>query len=320
MSESDLSLDESSFHISDYSTSTMEDASPRIITGNRKKVYNATPIQTFKPEVVSRQVTMERRTRGSDSISNFSLSGSSSGSPWVDDTGSSSRTTESEIFLSLKEQIRFDEARARLKATQKRPRSVPKRRIQHYDSSSSVCTGNDPTKPIDVTEANDISLVPAFLEHLRQKRQGNDESITPSKFRINEIVKDTKDIPKARIVGLLPSIVEGHEVKPQNRKKGVVTRPVPPIIVPEFCIRDDEVSSLGATFSYVRAKGSHPRQQSKHRVDLEHGITSSKCETDSEIGSGWIEKRTNLELFLIFLVASSSVVLIALVTIIFARN
>ena len=328
MSESDLSLpdDDSSFHPSDYSESSLDD---RPVTKSRNKMRpNLSPIRSIHSEDVHQLNPTKTLIRKGGSI-NISASGSSSGSPWVDDTGSSSSTSsdasKSRILLSISEQIRFDEARERLKQSQKRTRSAQKNRGQTYDSSASVSTGKHPLKPIDVTDAHDTLMMPPILEKLRYTRQRYEVSTSSASMKSKEIVKIRNDVPTSRIVGVLPAISEGKNLKKtRDRNKGTnaSSRSVPPIVVPEFCSPADDLSSLGVTFSYSKARMSNHRSrlECSDAIDIERGNANMKNENKSQNTTGWIEERTNLELCLIFSVAASFVALLALLIVIFARQ
>ena len=331
MSESDLSLpdDESSFHPSDYSESSVDDRPVTTSARGGKATSYQYPMQKFQPEVISRPNPAERITRKIQNFNsiNVTASGSSSGSPWVDDTGSSSSTSsdasKSRILLSISEQIRFDEARERLKQTQKRPYSTQKHRVQHYDSSASISTGKHPLKPIDVTDAQDILTAPHSLEKVRYTCQRYDDSIRSASLKTKEIIKVKNDTSKSRIIGVLPSLLEGQDLKIHDRKRNFKAsdRNVPPIIVPEFCSPADDVSSLGDIFKFNKGNRSNHRSRSVSGdgIDLERRNTVITYENESCTTKGWIEQRTNLELCLLFSVASSFVALFALLTIIFAR-
>ena len=331
MSESDLSLpdDESSFHPSDYSESSIDDRPVTTSARRINAVNNRPSLQKFQPEVIPRQNPTEQVPQKVQNLSciNVSISGSSSGSPWVDDTGSSSSTSsdtsKSRILLSINEQIRFDEARERLKQAEKRPRSTKKIRVKNYDSSASVSTGRHPLKPIDVTDAHEILTVPPILEKVRFTRPQHEGSTSSASVKSKEIIKITNVTPKSRIIGVLPSISErrGLKIYEHNRNMQASARPVPPIVVPEFCSPDDDVSSLGGIFSYNRGSRSNHQSRSARgdENDLELGNTVSKYENESGTAIGWIEQRTNLELCLLFSVAMSSVTLFALLTFMFAR-
>ena len=329
MSESDLSLpdDESSFHPSDYSESSIDD---RPVASRRDKQHtNQSTIQTFQPEVTPRLKPTERGNRKAQNCVSTDVSASgSSGSPWVDDTGSSSSTSsdtsKSRILLSINEQIRFDEARERLRQAQKRPRSPQKSRVHSFDSSASVRTGKHPSKPIDVTDTHDVMKVSPILDKIRYMRHRHDDSTGSGSMKSREIIKIRNDTPKSRIVGILPSIIEGQglNVYDRNRNSERTNRPVPPIVVPEFCSPVDDISSLGFTVSHSNKRSqrmSRNRLTSGENNDLELGNIVNKHENESSTTIGWIEQRTNLELCLLFSVATSGVALLALLTIIFAR-
>jgi hypothetical protein len=333
MSESDLSLpdDESSFHPSDYSESSIDDRPVLVTTSAKgdKAISYQSPIQKFQPEVVSRPNPTDHVTRKVQNFNNInvSVSGSSGGSPWVDDTGSSSSTSsdasKSRILLSISERIRFDEARQRLKQAQKRPRSAPQNRVQHCDSSASVSTGRHPLKPIDVTDAHDILTATPFSEKVRYACQRYEDARCSAPVKSKEIFKIKNAAPKSRIIGVLPSIIEGQDLKMPDRNRNVKAsaRPVPPIVVPEFCCPADDISSLGGIVSYNKGNGSNHRSHSARgdENDLERGNTFIKSESESCATIGWIEQRTNLELCLLFSVATSSVALLALLTVISTR-
>ena len=324
MSESDASLpdDDSSFHPSDYSESSIDDR--QVATRRDRILTNQSPKQIFEPGAIP----VERVTRKAENFSsiNLSISGSSGGSPWVDDTGSSSSTSsdtsKSRILLSISEQIRFDEARERLKQAQKRHRPPQKSRVQSFDSSASISTGMHPLKPIDVTDAHDVLRLPPILENLRCTHHRHEDSRN-SRLKSREILKIRNEPPKSRIVGISPSTLEGEDLKMFDRSRNSKTaaRPVPPIVIPEFCCSVDDLSSLGVTFSYNKGNRPNHRSRLAHSDDndLERGNVASKYESESSTTIGWIEQRTNLELFLLFSVATSSVALIALLTIIFSR-
>jgi hypothetical protein len=140
-----------------------------------------------------------------------------------------------------------------------------------------------------------------------------------------DIIKIKSSTPKSRIVGVLPSILEGENLRVHNdiRNARASARSVPPIIVPEFCSPADDVSSLGGLVSHKNKKctRSNHRCRSSHGDDndLERGNVVSKHEPEPNSMMGWIEERTNLELCLLFSVATSFVTLLALLSIIFAR-
>jgi hypothetical protein len=325
-SELSLSLDdESSFHLSDYSISTREDVSPRA-PNTRIKFSNISPHSRLDPKLVSPQVPNERIGEKNNNSTAFGSTGSSSsGSPWVDDSGSSSYASSNpsrlHVHANRNEEIRFDEARSRLTTIPNRPRkSAPKVMQPRSDSPSSVCTGKDPSKPIDVTGAQDISFVPSLLEQVRLARLARERSISTPSPRVEWAHK--ADVPNARIVGLRPSFVEATDLKSvdRNKKHLAMARPVPPVIVPEFCSQDDDISSLGPKLDSAKAILSHQRRHGKHRGDLEYGIIMKKSDNDSRSSGGWIEHRTSLELCLIFSIAASLVALAAMLTFMFTNK
>lgn len=174
-----ISLDySSSIHSSDYSKSSLDEESATVDDSTIDDESESSPANedVSKPSAHRRhpaEWTIESR-----GTLQGSSTGSSSGSPWVDDTdSSSSESTQSPIsshYKSGSERCIFEEARSRLRSQQQRlaKRSPPMCRPPRDVSPSTLCTGRDPSKPIDVTGTPDILVAPSILEQVRQVRRG----------------------------------------------------------------------------------------------------------------------------------------------------
>ena len=299
-----LSLEEeSSFHLSDYSVSSREEISPASTKAKRKHK---------EVQISARSTTLHPNLGGNSTAISSTGSSSSSESPWFDvsdaSTESSSYATSRLRTVWKKEETVQSAAAPQLRVALPVPPRVPMRRS---NSASSVGTGMHPSKPIDLTEAKDVSssscLAPSIPGQSRREQLKSTE-----KF----------DISQARIVGLAPQTAKACQPS-MVLKKGQplsMARPVPPVVIPEFCTVDDDVSSLEANVTDSRALPPYSRLHGKrsHLIDdAERGmnIRTVDSDTDSENSRGWIEERTNMELCLIFLVAVTLIALSILLTI-----
>lgn len=320
-SEFDISLDDSSsIHCSDYSRSTFGDESQRV----REDELLLSRLQNELLESIPRQGQVDR-TQKTCSNTQASSSGSSSGSPWVDDTDSSSCTSSktplSSQCRSATEARRFDEARSRMVAQQQRRRArppLPVTRPPRDESPSSVRTGKDPSKPIDVTGSPDTPIVPSILDQVRQARLAKATQAKLNNPR-REIVSFSAVLPTARIVGLVPQRIELTNIEPIERHQSrvAVKHTVPHVVVPALRSRDDDgVSTMGGTFPDFQTMHYHQRHHRNHRGDIEHGISKANAARkrsvdadDSRCSGGWLCRRTDLELCLICTVVSALVTL-----------
>jgi hypothetical protein len=325
-SEYAISLDDSSsIHSSDYSRSSLDEDSTTV-GGSTVAESELSLIGEGKSESTPRRALIEQTAAyhiGQPST------GSSSGSPWVDETDSSSCTSSqsplSSHYNNGIERRRFEEARSRLLAQQQRaPR--PSRSVRpppplppRAESPSSVCTGKDPSKPIDVTGSPNVSFAPSILEQVRQAR-----------LEAKRIKSQKQDLflPTARIVGIAPQRREISKVEPVEWNKAcVAVKHTVPHVVPIFHSPDDDVSSMGGTFPDFRAMLYLHRHHKSHRGDVEHGapkhVAAQKRTLDASdpvsLG-GCLAQRTDLELFLICLVVAALVTLVILLALMIASK
>jgi hypothetical protein len=296
-----LSLeDESSFNLSDYSISSRDELSPGSSKCKRHHLSSHGKLGVVKNAVRSAS-TPHHVTKISAAISSTGSSSFSSGSPWFDDSDSSSSTSSiHDLKIMPSVWKREDPSRVfdvppthGLTQTQKK---VPLRRS---NSASSVNTGMDPSKPIDLTSTPDIGIVPtSLLEHVRRSRVSMDS-------------KDSLLKAQARIVGIATSLQEvgrSKDFQPSmsSRKQSYgMARPVPPMLIPEFCTApDDDMSSLEANISDSKVLPLHLHHGPKNHSNTAQQRVNARI-ADEENSVGWIEQRTNMELCLIFSVATT---------------
>jgi hypothetical protein len=314
--EYNISLDDSSsIHSSDFSkSSSLVDDS----TADDSK------LSRLRDEVLRSLARRdESQLRPTSSRSQASSTGSSSGSPWVDDSDSSSctssRTSLSSLYRNGIERLQFDEARSRMIAQQKLRRARPPLQLPRPPSRgvspSSVSTGKHPSKPIDVTGKPDVPVASSLIEQVRQARlaraAGQAKTCNPRRESI--LVPLVKG--NARIVGLVPRHSEVTNIEPVERHQArvAVKHTVPHVVFPKS--RSDEVSTMGGTFPDFKATLYQPRHPNRNLVDMERGRPKASgatrqetVDTDHSRTFGrWLGRRTDLELCLICLVVSSLV-------------
>jgi hypothetical protein len=303
-----LSLEEeSSFHLSDYSISSRDEFSPGSSNHKRKHTSSHVKFETSKnavrPTSTPQLIPKNSATKSSTGSSSFS-----SGSPWFDDSDSSSSASS---FHDLRRMpsvwTREDPPRVVDPPPQRVSTQIQNKiPLRRSNSVSSVGTGMDPSKPIDLTSAPDIGILPPhLLDHARMSRLSKESKSTLM------MAQESSNLTKARIVGIVKPMQEAAKTMEfqtsavAKKQPYGIARPVPPILIPEFCTApDDDMSSLEANISDAKELPINLRNVSKnHYNSSSQRLTVLKADADSSVG--WIEKRTNMELCLIFSVATS---------------
>jgi hypothetical protein len=141
-----VSID-SSVHASDYSRSDEESGIAAVESAgmNHRSLHRAKSASTPS-------VSVESSMLSSSSESSFS------GSPWTDGTDEDTYSSESQLssLLSAESDPRYAEARARM--TKKQLRVKPPHIRRSNSSDSTIVSGNDPARPIDVTGRYELPM------------------------------------------------------------------------------------------------------------------------------------------------------------------
>lgn len=323
-SKYNISLDDlSSIHSSDYSQSSADEKSVlRSVATIDDSLLSRLTLEVINS--INKSVTSEMGRANSTGSSS-----SSTGSPWVDETDSSSSESSNSLpsqWANRPGKHKFDAARNRMIEQQRHHRTqspaTRSRRNPRDESPSSVRSGMDPSKPIDVTGALDLPTSHHMLEQVRQARLLKATRSSGRDVGNSLVCTRPTASATARIVGI---VSKGQETKRADTKSDQIpsmqlSPRVSRVLVPVSRPDHDNLSSICGTVGDFRPSFQHERPHSFLSNDMECGIRQvdrkkrklQDC-TDSNNTKGWIEQRSDLELCLMCLVVSSSATLAILV-------